>query len=98
MIQSRLIVLPFLVSVACVLVSAPLSAQVDLGAFGRSLASQAQFPQTANIRQLPAVFARGRSGGVPLIVHAPAGGVSAAGLTTLGDFALGELEPGQLVQ
>jgi subtilisin family serine protease len=98
MVHSRFNVLPFLVSIACLLESAPLSAQVDLGAFGRSLASQARSPQAAGIGQLPAVFARGHRGGVPLIVHARAGGVSAPGLVTLGDFALGELQPGQLLQ
>jgi subtilisin family serine protease len=47
---------------------------------------------------LPAAFARGRGGGVPMIVRAPAGGVHVPGLVSLGDFALGELEPARLLE
>jgi subtilisin family serine protease len=85
-----------LILLGYLLASAPLSAQVDLGGWSRSLASQLKPSRAAGSRQLPAIFARGRAGGVPLIVHAPAGGVTAPGLVALGDFAVGEIDSGRL--
>ncbi|MET0793521.1 MAG: S8 family serine peptidase [Polyangiaceae bacterium] len=67
------------------------SAQVDLGRLGRSLSAQRKF----SARPLPLLFARGRAGGVPLIVRAPAGELNEPGFVTVGDFAVGQLEPGR---
>lgn len=79
------------------LLTAPASAQVDLGALGRSLARKVK-PSggTAEIR-LPRLLSRGPGGGVPLIVHAP-GGVSVPELTSIGDFAVGELPQARLLE
>jgi subtilisin family serine protease len=82
-------------SLACLLLAAQSSAQVDLGAFGRALARQ--WKSGASGAKLPSVFLRGRSGGVPLIVHA-VGGVAAPELISLGDFAVGELPPARLLE
>jgi subtilisin family serine protease len=71
------------------------SAQVDLGRLGRSLALQAHASTT---RPLSALFTRGRGGGVPLIVRAPAGSVSEPGLVSVGDFSVGQLEPGRFLE
>jgi len=79
------------------LLTATASAQVDLGAVSRAL-SRTIKPSggTAAIR-LPRLLARGPGGGVPLIVHA-AGGVSAPELTSLGDFAVGEMPAARLLE
>jgi len=86
-----------ILSLSCLLASAQASAQVDLGTFGRALARQAKPGPGALKRPLPALFSRGRGGGVPLIVHAP-GGVTAPELVSLGDFAVGELSAARLLQ
>ena len=87
-----------LVALGCLLSSARASAQVDLGAFGRTLARQAKANPTAGVRALPSLFTRGRGGGVSLIVHSANGGVSAPGLVSLGDFAVGEVEAGRFAE
>ena len=86
-----------LVVLGCLLGSVPARAQADLGVFARSLSNQAQSSFALSPSPLPGLFARGRGGGVPLIVHAKAGGVSAPGLVAVGDFAVGELELGQFL-
>ncbi|HEX2673560.1 MAG TPA: S8 family serine peptidase, partial [Polyangiaceae bacterium] len=79
------------------LLTATASAQVDLGAVGRAL-SRTVKPSggTAPLR-LPRLLARGPGGGVPLIVHAP-GGVSVPELTSLGEFAVGELSSARVLE
>ncbi len=78
--------------------AAPASAQVDLGRLGRSLAVQAHASLSASARPLPAAFARGRGGGVSLIVRAPQGAPSEPGLAPVGDFAAGELSVGRFFE
>src|SRR6478752_955753 len=86
-------------ALGCTLLSASARAQVDLGTFSRALARQAKVsPGAATLPGgLPRLLARGRGGGVPLIVHAP-GGVSAPELMSLGDFAVGELPAARLFE
>ena len=83
---------------ACALFGAArASAQVDLGRLGRSLAVRAQTSLGA-AQPLPALFARGPGGGVPLIVRAPVGVMNEPGFVQVGDFAVGQLEPGRFVE
>lgn len=84
-------------ALGCALFSVPASAQVDLGAFSRALSRQVKPSSGAAPLRLPQVLAHGRGGGVPLIVHAP-GGVSVPELTSLGDFAVGELSAARVFE
>jgi len=77
--------------------SARASAQVDLGAVGRALARQVKPSGGAAEIRLPQLLARGRSGMVPLKVHAP-GVVRAPELTAIGEFAVGELPVARLLE
>ncbi|HET7546066.1 MAG TPA: S8 family serine peptidase [Polyangiaceae bacterium] len=81
----------------CWLCSARASAQVDLGTFGRILARQAKTSASLQTAHLPALFSRGRGGGVPVIVRAPAL-ASAPELTAVGEFAVGELSFARLLE
>ncbi len=74
------------------------SAQVELGRLGRSLALQSKASLGARARSLPALFARGSSGKVPLIVRNPGGTVREPGLVSVGGFWVGQLEPGRFVE
>jgi subtilisin family serine protease len=80
-------------ALACVLASARASAQFDLGAYAR-----AQHGATLSSQSLPSVFVRGQKGGVPLVVRSSAGPVRAPELTSVGDFAVGELSPARLFE
>ena len=84
-------------ALGCLLISAEAPAQVDLGTFGRALSRQPQPKASALAVRLPALLARGRGGGVSVIVHAP-GRVDAPELTPVGDFAVGELSAARLLQ
>ncbi len=84
--------LAWLALLGCSLGSARAHAQVDLGAFGRALGNTAASGSPA----LPRVFMRTRAGTVPVIVRALSGGISAPELTSLGRFALGELDPARI--
>ena len=92
---------------ACALFgTAQASAQVDLGAFGRVLARQPLPGAPAPSARLPALFSRGRAGGVPVIVHAPDGASASRfgtpdgvlDLTSVGEFAVGELSAPRLLE
>jgi subtilisin family serine protease len=84
-------------ALGCVLVGVPARAQVDLGALGRALARSSRPNSNALLGRLPQLLSRGPGGGVPLIVHAP-GGVSTKELTSIGDFAVGELPATRLLE
>ena len=81
-------------ALASLLFCAPLFAQANLSVFSRSLSQQ----PAASARRMPTTFARGRGGGISLIVHSAAGGVGAPELLRLGDFSVGELEPARFVE
>ncbi len=87
-----------LLALATLWTPARASAQVDLGRLGRLLAVQARSSLAASARPLPALFARGRGGGVSLIVHAPQGAPSEPGLAAIGDYAAGELSLGRFLE
>jgi subtilisin family serine protease len=84
--------LGLLCALASGLASARASAQFDLGAYLRA----AQRSSSASSSALPTVFARGRSGGMSVVVHSSADPISANGLTSVGDFAVGQLSPEQV--
>ncbi|HEX3853222.1 MAG TPA: S8 family serine peptidase [Polyangiaceae bacterium] len=83
-----------LCAVACGLVSASASAQFDLGAYTRV----AQRSMLSASGSMPRVFAGGRGGGVSLVVRSKTGAVAAPELTSLGDFAVGELTPERVLE
>jgi subtilisin family serine protease len=87
----------FALTVFGLLCGAQASAQVDLGTFARVLARQPNPAAAAPSARLPALFSRGRGGGVPVIVHAPEG-ASAPELAAIGDFAVGELPAARLLE
>jgi subtilisin family serine protease len=74
------------------------SAQVELGHLGRSLAILAKASFGAAASPLPALFARGTGGKVPLIVRNPSGAVQEPGLASVGDYWVGQLEPGRFLE
>jgi subtilisin family serine protease len=88
--------LPWLALFGRLLTSAPASAQVDLGAFGRALASASASGSIATPISFPKIFGRARAGTVPVIVRAKSGVISAPELTSLGRFALGQLDPARI--
>lgn len=83
-----------LVALACVLGCGRAFAQFDLSAYLRL----AQSRQHSSSRSLPSIFAHGRTGGVPVVVRSTTSGVSATDLTSLGNFAVGELDPGRVLE
>ncbi len=76
--------------IAALFSAARASAQVDLGRVGRS-------GSLGTARHLPALFARGAAGSVPLIVRAPAGALHEPGLVSVGDFSVGQLTPSRFL-
>ena len=76
--------------VAALFGAARASAQVDLGRVGRA-------GSLGTARHLPALFARGAAGSVPLIVRAPAGTLNEPGLVSVGDFSVGQLAPSRFL-
>jgi subtilisin family serine protease len=88
------LVLGSLCAFACGLTSVRASAQFDLSAYTRV----AQRSMLSSSGSLPSVFARGRLGGVSLVVRSTTSSVSAPGLTSLGDFAVGELAPERVLE
>jgi subtilisin family serine protease len=78
-----------LCAIACGLLSARASAQFDLGAYTRVAQRSALSPSGI----MPSVFTRGRAGGVSVVVRSTTSSVRAPELTSLGDFAVGELAP-----
>ena len=91
--QLHVNVLRGLVALGCLLGSGRASAQIDLAKLGRSLAIQSK-----SSLPLPALFRRGRGGGVPLIIRSASGAVRAPELVSVGDFAAGELAPSRFLE
>ena len=87
-------VLGSLCAIACGLVSVRASAQFDLGAYTR-VAQRSMLSASGSMSR---VFTRGRGGGVSLVVRSRAGSVSAPDLTSLGDFAVGQLAPERVLE
>src|SRR5882724_7026246 len=83
-----------LCALACGLLSVRASAQFDLGAYTRV----AQRSMLSASGAMPGVFARGRAGGVSLVVRSTTSSVSAPELTSLGAFAVGELAPERVLE
>ncbi|MEP7049968.1 MAG: S8 family serine peptidase [Pseudomonadota bacterium] len=83
-----------LAALICLLGSGRASAQFDLGAYAR----HAQHVSLASVGALPRVFARGRKGSVPVIVHSSSGPVRALDLVSVGDSAVGELDSARVLE
>ncbi|MEO6601257.1 MAG: S8 family serine peptidase, partial [Polyangiaceae bacterium] len=94
--SARRAALVTVLSVGALFGTARASAQVDLGRLGRSLAVRAK--ASLGAARLPALFARGPGGSVALIVRAPGGVVNEPGFVSVGDFSVGQLEPGRFVE
>ncbi len=76
------------------LVSAPADAQFDLSAYARF----AQRTHLSSSNPLPSSFARGRAGGVPVVVRSSSAAPRAPELSTLGQLAVGELPPERVLE
>lgn len=87
-------ILGVLPAAVCLLGSARASAQFDLGAYAR----RAQHTAQSSSSTLPSVFARGHNGGVPVVVRSSSGPVRAHELVSMGDFAVGALAPGRVLE
>ncbi len=81
-------------ALAAGLTSAPAAAQFDLSAYLRF----APHAKLSSSNPLPSSFARGRAGGVPVVVRSSAGAPSAPELSTLGELAVGELAPERVLE
>ena len=92
--RARRLVLCSTLSLGALFGATRASAQVDLGRLGRVLSAHSQSSSTVP-GQLPTLFARGPRGAVPVVVRDPTGTVREPGLLNVGEFAVGQLDPGR---